>query len=60
MEHPEEHYYKLNRFVLSLSGLWPYQSKWSARLMRTVITIVMLSSVIFQVIMTFGNNFLFD
>ncbi|XP_028046816.1 uncharacterized protein LOC105833757 [Monomorium pharaonis] len=49
MEYPEEDYYKLNRFFLSVSGLWPYQSKRRAHLIRAVITIVMLSSAIFQI-----------
>ncbi|KAF3054607.1 Odorant receptor 319 [Nylanderia fulva] len=49
MEHPEERYYKLNRFLLSATGLWPYQSEWSARLFRTVITILMTSCVAAQI-----------
>ncbi|XP_072761714.1 uncharacterized protein [Anoplolepis gracilipes] len=48
MEHPEERYYRLNRFFLSVTGLWPYQSKWSARFIRTVITIVMLLCIFAQ------------
>ncbi|KAL6255322.1 hypothetical protein P5V15_013662 [Pogonomyrmex californicus] len=56
MEHPEERYYKLNRFFLSISGLWPYQSKWSACLMRAILTVVMLSSTIFQI----SSFFTFD
>jgi len=50
MEHPKEYYYKFNRFLLSVSGLWPYQSEWSARLTRAVITVIMLSSVFVQVV----------
>ncbi|XP_011066015.1 PREDICTED: uncharacterized protein LOC105153083 [Acromyrmex echinatior] len=56
MEHPEERYYKLNRFVLLLTGLWPYQSKWSTCLVRAVITTILLSSVIFQLMSLFKSN----
>ncbi|XP_018395303.1 PREDICTED: uncharacterized protein LOC108773853 [Cyphomyrmex costatus] len=57
MEHfPEERYYKLNRFVLSLTGLWPYQSKWSARLVRAIIITMLLASAIFQLLSLFTSN----
>ncbi|XP_018312094.1 uncharacterized protein [Mycetomoellerius zeteki] len=56
MEHPEERYYKLNRFVLLLTGLWPYQSKWSTRVVRAVITTILLSSIIFQLLSLFMSN----
>lgn len=57
---PEEHYYKLNRFFLSISGLNPYQSKWNARLIRAVFTVIMLSSIFFQVFDVSENNVLFN
>jgi len=57
MEHPEEYYYKFNRFLLSVTGLWPYQSEWSARLMRAIITVVMLSSAFVQVADLENNSF---
>ncbi|XP_011863919.1 PREDICTED: uncharacterized protein LOC105559890 [Vollenhovia emeryi] len=57
MEHPGEHHYKLNRVILSFSGLWPYQSKWSAHLIRAVISILLVSSVIFQVASFFTTDF---
>jgi len=60
MEHPEEHYYKFIRFLLSVSGLWPYQSEWSAHLTRVVISVVMLSSVFVQVVTALKNNFFFQ
>ncbi|XP_071648064.1 uncharacterized protein [Temnothorax longispinosus] len=59
MEHPAE-YYKLNRFILKLIGLWPYQSKWSARLVRAVITIVLLSSTFFQLSSIFTSDITVD
>ncbi|KAL6429088.1 hypothetical protein ACFW04_008105 [Cataglyphis niger] len=43
MEHPEKRYYKLNRFLLLANGLWPYQSVWSARLIRGITTVITLS-----------------
>ncbi|XP_071648059.1 odorant receptor 10a-like isoform X1 [Temnothorax longispinosus] len=46
MEHPEEHYYKVNRFLLSVTGLCPYQSKWRARLIRAVLTVTMLITIV--------------
>ncbi|XP_070523212.1 odorant receptor 22c-like [Cardiocondyla obscurior] len=49
MEHLEEHYYKLNRFLLSVSGLSPYQSRWSAYLIRIVFTVLMVSSLFVQI-----------
>ncbi|EZA54938.1 hypothetical protein DMN91_006439 [Ooceraea biroi] len=48
MEHPEERYYKLNRFFLSVNGLSPYQNVWNARLIRLVITVILLSSIFVQ------------
>ncbi|XP_024891535.1 uncharacterized protein LOC112467213, partial [Temnothorax curvispinosus] len=45
MEHPEEHYYKLNRFLLSVTGLSPYQSKRRAHLIRAVLTVTILISI---------------
>ncbi|XP_024891385.1 uncharacterized protein LOC112467135, partial [Temnothorax curvispinosus] len=45
MEHSEEHYYKLNRFLLSLIGLSPYQSKRRAHLIRAVLTVTILISI---------------
>ncbi|XP_072761715.1 uncharacterized protein [Anoplolepis gracilipes] len=56
MEHPEERYYRLNRFFLSVTGLWPYQSKWSARFIRTVITIVMLLCIFAQISSIFTSE----
>ncbi|XP_071553482.1 uncharacterized protein [Temnothorax nylanderi] len=52
MGHPEEHYYKLNRFLLSVTGLCPYQSKWRARLIRAVLTVIMLISIINSISIT--------
>ncbi|XP_077264579.1 uncharacterized protein LOC143898756 isoform X2 [Temnothorax americanus] len=47
MEHPEEYYYyKVNRFLLSVTGLCPYQSKWRARLIRAVLTVTMLITIV--------------
>ncbi|XP_011690750.1 PREDICTED: uncharacterized protein LOC105451780 [Wasmannia auropunctata] len=60
MEHSEEHYYKFNRFLLSVSGLWPYQSNWSARLMRVVISLFMLSSAFFQIASMFTYDVTMD
>ncbi|KYQ49312.1 hypothetical protein ALC60_11622, partial [Trachymyrmex zeteki] len=60
MDRPKEHYYKFNRFLLSVSGLWPYQSEWSAHLMRAVITIVMLSSAFFQISSMFTSEVTLD
>jgi len=63
MEHPEEHYYKLNRFFLSVSGLCPYQSKRNAYLIRIACTVIVLSSVFVQVFTeenTVENSFLFN
>ncbi|XP_011646167.2 uncharacterized protein LOC105432881 [Pogonomyrmex barbatus] len=57
---PEEHYYKLNRFLLSVSGLWPYQNEWSARLMRAIITFIMLTSTIFQLASMFTSDLTLD
>ncbi|KAL6255323.1 hypothetical protein P5V15_013663 [Pogonomyrmex californicus] len=57
---PEEHYYKLNRFLLSVSGLWPYQNEWSARLMRAIITFMMLTSTIFQLASMFTSDLTLD
>ncbi|XP_039307279.1 odorant receptor 46a-like [Solenopsis invicta] len=48
MEYPEERYYKLHRLLLTSVGLWPYQSKWSTYLIRTVITIISLLGIIVQ------------
>ncbi|XP_039307267.1 uncharacterized protein LOC120358188 isoform X3 [Solenopsis invicta] len=53
MEYPEENYYKLNRFLLSACGLEPCQSKWNARLIRAFITVIMMSSAIFQILCWF-------
>ncbi|EZA58279.1 hypothetical protein DMN91_006436 [Ooceraea biroi] len=44
MEHPEERYYKLNRFLLSVNGLSPYQNVWNARLIRLFITVILVSA----------------
>ncbi|XP_018056368.1 PREDICTED: uncharacterized protein LOC108692569 [Atta colombica] len=60
MEHPEEHYYKFIRFLLSVSGLWPYQSEWSAHLTRVVISVVMLSSVFVQISSMFTSEITLD
>ncbi|XP_071648057.1 uncharacterized protein [Temnothorax longispinosus] len=49
MEHPEEHYYKLNRFLLSVTGLSPYQSKRRAHLIRAVLTVTLLISICFLI-----------
>ncbi|XP_011863906.1 PREDICTED: odorant receptor 22b-like isoform X2 [Vollenhovia emeryi] len=49
MEHSEEHYYKVSRFLLSASGLCPYQSKRSTHLTRGVYSAIMLSSIFFQI-----------
>ncbi|KAF3054608.1 Odorant receptor 218 [Nylanderia fulva] len=56
MEHPEERYYKLNRFYLSVTGLWPYQSTWRARFSRTIITIIMLSCLFTQISSIFTSD----
>nr|XP_012232210.1 PREDICTED: uncharacterized protein LOC105677903 [Linepithema humile] len=56
MEHPEERYYKLNKFFLSVTGLWPYQSARTAYLMRTIITISMMSSAFVQLSSFFTSN----
>ncbi|XP_039307271.1 odorant receptor 22c-like isoform X2 [Solenopsis invicta] len=58
MEYPEENYYKLNRFLLSACGLEPYQSKWNARLIRALITVVMMLSAIFQILCWFTFEFI--
>ncbi|XP_039307276.1 odorant receptor 46a [Solenopsis invicta] len=58
MEYPEENYYKLNRFLLSTCGLEPFQSKWSARLIRAFITVVLMSSIIFQILYWFTFEFI--
>ncbi|KYQ54170.1 hypothetical protein ALC60_12385 [Trachymyrmex zeteki] len=60
MDRPKEHYYKFNRFLLSVSGLWPYQSAWSAHLMRAVITIFMVSSAFFQISSMFTSEVTLD
>ncbi|KAG5329058.1 OR4 protein, partial [Acromyrmex charruanus] len=60
MEHPKEYYYKFNRFILSVSGLWPYQSEWSAHLTRAVITVFMLSSAFFQISSMFTSKVTLD
>ncbi|XP_039307275.1 odorant receptor 22c-like [Solenopsis invicta] len=57
MEYPEENYYKLNRFLLSACGLEPYQSKWNARLIRALITGVLMLSAIFQILCWFTIEF---
>ncbi|XP_014467867.1 PREDICTED: uncharacterized protein LOC106740914 [Dinoponera quadriceps] len=49
MEHPEERYYKLNRFFLMASGLWPYQKARDALVMRVLITVVELSTMLVEV-----------
>ncbi|KAG5306962.1 OR4 protein, partial [Acromyrmex insinuator] len=54
MEYPE-HYYKINRLILSFYGLWPFQSKWSAHLMRASTIIILLSTAIFQ-LLTFSTT----
>ncbi|KAG5334634.1 OR85D protein, partial [Acromyrmex charruanus] len=54
MEYPE-HYYKINRLILSFYGLWPFQSKWSAHLMRASTIITLLSNAIFQ-LLTFSTT----
>ncbi|XP_011861584.1 PREDICTED: uncharacterized protein LOC105558495 [Vollenhovia emeryi] len=59
MEHPEE-YYKLSRFLLSVTGLNPYQSKRSAHLMRAVITVVELTDVYIQVSAVFLSDITMD
>ncbi|XP_029662822.1 uncharacterized protein LOC115235292 [Formica exsecta] len=56
MEHPEKRYYKLNRFLLLASGLWPYQSVWSGRLIRGIITVITLSSIFIQLNSIFTSN----
>ncbi|CAL1681668.1 unnamed protein product [Lasius platythorax] len=56
MEHPEERYYKLNRFLLSVTGLWPYQSEWSARFIRIVITVFMLLCIFAQISSFFTSD----
>ncbi|XP_072764233.1 odorant receptor Or2-like [Anoplolepis gracilipes] len=56
MEHPEERYYKLSRFLLSAIGLWPYQNKRNARFKRTAITVIMLSITIVQMMNMFTSN----
>ncbi|KAL0109097.1 hypothetical protein PUN28_014295 [Cardiocondyla obscurior] len=48
MEHPGEQYFKLNRHILSITGLWPYQKKWIAYLLRIIIIVILVSSIIFQ------------
>ncbi|XP_072761711.1 uncharacterized protein [Anoplolepis gracilipes] len=50
MEHLVERYYKLNRFLLLVTGLWPYQSEWSARLMRIVNFTILLVSAFIQIL----------
>ncbi|XP_072764599.1 uncharacterized protein [Anoplolepis gracilipes] len=42
MEHPEKCYCKLTRFFLSVTGMWPYQSVWSARLIRGINAVIAL------------------
>ncbi|XP_072764358.1 uncharacterized protein [Anoplolepis gracilipes] len=49
MEHFVERYYKLNRVLLSITGLWPYQSEWSARLIRIIHLIFLLGSAFIQI-----------
>ncbi|XP_070523038.1 uncharacterized protein [Cardiocondyla obscurior] len=49
MEHPGEQYFKLNRHILSITGLWPYQKKWIAYLLRIIIIVILVSSIIFQI-----------
>ncbi|XP_070161095.1 odorant receptor 13a-like [Polyergus mexicanus] len=56
MEHPEKRYYKLNRFLLMASGLWPYQSVWSARLIRGIIAVITLSIIFVQLNSIFTSN----
>ncbi|XP_032670694.1 uncharacterized protein LOC116843901 [Odontomachus brunneus] len=60
MEHPEEQYYKLNRFLLRFSGLWPYQSARDAFIMRTIITILILSSLFVQITSAFKSEITID
>ncbi|XP_071648062.1 uncharacterized protein [Temnothorax longispinosus] len=60
MEHPGEHYYKLNRLLLSISGLCPYQSKRNALLIRAAYTVVMLSSIFFQISSIFTSEVTVD
>ncbi|XP_019884332.1 uncharacterized protein LOC109610296 [Camponotus floridanus] len=60
MEYPEEYYYKFNRFLLSVTGLWPYQSKWSACFARTIITVIMLSAIFTQISSVFTSELNMD
>ncbi|XP_072764273.1 uncharacterized protein [Anoplolepis gracilipes] len=48
MERLIERYYKVNRFILSVIGLWPYQSEWNARLMRIIHFTFLITSVFIQ------------
>ncbi|KAF3054606.1 Odorant receptor 349 [Nylanderia fulva] len=43
-----ENYFKLNQLLLLVSGIWPYQSKWSAYLMRVIYIALIIMVVIFQ------------
>ncbi|XP_072764272.1 uncharacterized protein [Anoplolepis gracilipes] len=49
MERLIERYYKVNRFILSVIGLWPYQSEWNARLMRIIHFTFLITSVFIQI-----------
>ncbi|EFN63963.1 hypothetical protein EAG_09576 [Camponotus floridanus] len=56
MEHPEKRYYKWNRFFLLATGLWPYQSVWSARLNRGISIVIILCMVFVQLNSIFTIN----
>ncbi|XP_025162783.1 uncharacterized protein LOC105190449 isoform X2 [Harpegnathos saltator] len=44
----EMRYFKLNRILLLILGLWPYQDSKSARLRITLIFSILMSSILFQ------------
>ncbi|XP_029155543.1 uncharacterized protein LOC114928486 [Nylanderia fulva] len=51
-----ENYFKLNQLLLLVSGIWPYQSKWSAYLMRVIYIALIIMVVIFQLINFFVTD----
>ena len=43
MEFPEEQYFKLNRILLSIIGLWPYDN-FQARYIRFILSLLIMIS----------------
>lgn len=45
----EERYYKINRVVLKMLGLWPYQQSYFTQIHKVLYASILLTFILFQV-----------